>query len=157
MSRNAYQRSAAHYEAIVDAPVEQVWALLTDWAGLLKWWPKSEAPFVIVGSDLIGQHGEVPRGRRVTLDNGGGGVETLLLESAAAGRIYYDMVDGTIPGVFNYLATTTVDATEDGGSLMRFSSTFDVAPGIDPAILQGAITSVYQAIARGFSQNLDRR
>ena len=115
-----FKRGHAEVRGIVDAPIDQVWELLTDWAGLLRWWVKPEdggRPGPDLASvDLVGGPQDVPRTRVVRHVTGSTVDETLLLQNDETRRIYYDMVYRPNPGgavlrseFENYLATTVLD------------------------------------------------
>lgn len=144
----------------VDAPADEVWELLTDFGGVLRWWPQDEgSPVGIERVTLTGDHGTVPRTRDVVIA-GGSVVETLLLEDDRAMRIYYTLEDEGMAAIFgmpststfNYLATTTVDRLPGDRSRMSFSSTFDIPGDADPVVCRERIEATYNAILEGFSR-----
>jgi uncharacterized protein YndB with AHSA1/START domain len=149
-------RVAASVNGEVDAPAEEVWELLTDWAGVPRWWPQ-DAPVPIDRVTLDGKHGTVPRTRDVVIA-GGSVVETLFLEDEKAMRIYYYLTDEGMAAIFgmpdsitfNYMATTTVDRTPEDRSRMSFSSTFDIPADADPDACRQRIEATYDAILEGF-------
>ena len=67
-------RVELHKFAEIPASASEVWSLLTDWAGMLRWWltvGQGGLPGpTLVKCDLVGEHGAVPRTRRMTLDTG---------------------------------------------------------------------------------------
>ena len=104
----------------------------------------------ILDVSLVGRPDELPRTRRIVTEGDVVSEETLLKQDDKARRIYYDMVDDGIPGIRNYLATTTVDAFGAGGCRMNFSSTFDIPADADEEQLQAIILFVYSTIASGY-------
>ena len=149
-----YQRGMAAHEDILEGSAADAWALLVDWGGLLKWWPKEGPAAYIVGCELLHDNGAIPCGRRMLREDGSGGVETLLHADHVARRIYYTVDDGILPGLRNYMATTTVDVVDAGRSRMAFRSTFDVSVDVDPAVLRSRVESSYRIIASGISARL---
>jgi uncharacterized protein YndB with AHSA1/START domain len=143
-------RMTAAKEGEIDAPAGEVWELLTDFAGILRWWPQDDSsPIGIERVTLIGKHGNVPRSREI-LVAGGTATEELYLEDEKALRIYYDMKDGGIPNVFNYLATTTIDRLPENRSLMSFSSHYDIPADADVVFYRQRVEAVYDSIMDGF-------
>lgn len=67
--------------AEVPAPAEQVWDLICDWAGMLRWWLPADqggppGP-ALIGCELIGEPASIPRTRRMTLSSGTVAEETI--------------------------------------------------------------------------------
>ena len=88
-------------------------------------------------------------------EDGSGGTETLLHADDPARRIYYTVEDGILPGLRNYIATTTVDEVAANRSRMTFASTFDVEVDVDPDALRARIESTYRIIASGISAYIE--
>ena len=90
-------RAEAHKSAEVPASAAEVWDLLTDWAGMLRWWLKAEQGGLsgptLVKCDLIGQPAAVPRTRRMTLDNGIVVKEQIFQQDDEARRLYYSKTE----------------------------------------------------------------
>lgn len=146
----------------VDAPAEAVWELLTDWAGLLRWWVKPEeggrpGPD-IAHVELVGGSRDVPRTRVVHHVTGSKVDETLLFQNDETRRIYYTMqyrpnLGGAVlrSEFENYLATTTVDTLVNGQTLMTFRSEFDVVDPADLHLMRSVIERTYSdGILQGF-------
>ena len=140
------------------AAPDDVWALLTDWAGVMRWWPANNSEtlvddgYVLTEVKLDGGEAEIPRTRVISSKAGTSVTETLLHQDDDLRRIYYDLCDDGIPGIRNYRATTTLDAESDGWSRLTFHSTFDVLPDTDADLKRSQIESVYKdAILYGFS------
>jgi hypothetical protein len=151
-----WQRAQVQFRAEIPASAGDAWDLLTDWAGILRWWQKP-GPVEIVDVALVGTPDGLPRARRITAAGAPVALETLLKADPAARRIYYDLADGGIPFIRNYLATTTIDAAGDDACIMEFASTFDVAGSDDAAFARAIILAVYGAIAEGFTGYFARR
>jgi hypothetical protein len=86
-----------HKSAEIPAPTEQVWDLICDWAGMLRWWLPAEkgglrGP-VLIGCELIGMPGSVPRTRRMTLSDGTVAEETIVYQNDETRRIHYTKSD----------------------------------------------------------------
>lgn len=145
-----FKRGHAEVRGIVDAPIDRVWELLTDWAGLLRWWVKPEdggRPGPDLASvDLVGGVRDVPRTRVVRHVTGSAVDETLLVQNDETRRIYYNMVYRQNPGgavlrseFENYLATTMLDTLPDGKTLMTFKAEFDVVEPADLDLMRSII------------------
>lgn len=157
-----FKRGHAEVRGVVDASAEQVWELLTDWAGLLKWWIKPDEggrPGPDLASvELAGEPGDVPRTRVVRHVTGSAVDETLLVQSDETRRIYYNMVYRPNPGgavlrseFENYLATTMVDTLPDGKTLMTFKAEFDIVEPADLDLMRSLIERTWtDAILQGF-------
>jgi Polyketide cyclase / dehydrase and lipid transport len=162
MSMRTFKRGHAETRGVLDAPAEDVWELLTDWAGFNRWWVKPEdggRPGPGVASvELIGNPADVPRTRVVRHVTGSAVDETLLHQNNETRRIYYNMVYRPNPGgavlrseFENYLATTTVDTLPTGQTLMTFKSEFDVVEPADLNLMISIIERTYtDAILQGF-------
>jgi hypothetical protein len=149
---------------LVKAPIDDVWDLLMDFAGTLRWWPtpaEGGRPGPnITRVDLIGDPNSVPRTRRINLETGAIVDETLLYEDRATRRLYYDMEPqldaqgnafrGAIRG---YLCVTTLEAQAPGSTRMTFEATFDVMAPADPDEQRLAIEGIHEkAILNGFNR-----
>lgn len=157
-----FQRGHAELRGIVDAPIDDVWELLTDWAGFNRWWVKPEdggRPGPDVASvELVGAPDAVPRTRVVRHVTGSAVDETLLMQNDETKRIYYNMVFRPNPGgavlrseFENYHATTTLDTLPTGETLMTFKSEFDLVEDADLTLMTSIIERTYSdAILLGF-------
>jgi uncharacterized protein YndB with AHSA1/START domain len=145
-----FKRARVEFNAEIAASAGDVWDLLADWGGMLRWWPAS-APVVISKVELTGEPGVLPVTRVLTMQDGAQGVETLLKADPVARRLYYSVQDGGIPGARNYVATNTVDALGAGRCALTFSSSFDVAEQ-DEEMAKAIILAIYGFIGDGFRQ-----
>lgn len=129
-------RVTGFHQGRIDADIEDIWALVTDW-GSLAWFDdgSNSDGLKLVDSWLEGEPGVVPRTR--VMARGEGAVqsgapehnrEVLLVEDKVAHRLYYDASDGFVPGIRNYIASWSFDALDDGGCMMTISSNFDCVP-----------------------------
>jgi hypothetical protein len=157
-----FQRGHAETRGVVNASPEDVWELLTDWAGFDRWWVKpSEGGRPgpeLARVELVDPADQIPRRRVIHHVTGSAVDETLLLQDDETRRIYYNMIFRPNPGgavlrseFRNYLATTLVDALPDGTTLMTFKSEFDLVEGADMPFMQSIIERTYtDAILNGF-------
>lgn len=164
-----YKRGHAELRGVVDAPLEDVWELLTDWAGFERWWVKPAEggrPGPDVAScELVGDPDAVPRTRVVRHVTGSAVDETLLMQDDEAKRIYYDMIfrpnpDGAVlrSEFRNYHATTTLDTLPTGQTLMTFKSEFDLVAEADMDLMRSIIERTYSdAILNGFRKYFARQ
>jgi hypothetical protein len=164
-----FQRGHAEVRGVVDASPEDVWALLTDWGGFLRWWVKPEdggRPGPDIATvELIEAPTAVPRTRVVRHVTGSAVDETLLVQDDATRRIYYNMKFRPNPGgavlrseFENYLATTTVDPLPTGQSLMTFKSEFDLVETANMDLMRSIIERTYtDAILQGFRRFFAKR
>jgi Polyketide cyclase / dehydrase and lipid transport len=150
-------RVSLHKSAQLSAPPADVWALICDWAGMLRWWlpaaqggPPGPA---LIGCDLIGAPDGVPRTRRMTLENGLTADEQVFYQDDDTRRMYYTKSpDQRITG---YVASTYVDPAP-GGCTVHIASTFDV---LDPARRDGAAAfyeGIYTAMFEGYERYFRR-
>lgn len=157
-----YQRGHAELRGVVDAPIDEVWELLTDWAGFDRWWVKPEdggRPGPDIASvELVEEPTAVPRTRIVRHVTGSAVTETLLMQDDATKRIYYDMVYRPNPNgavlrseFRNYLATTMLDSLPTGQTLMTFKSEFDLIEEADLDLQRSIIERTYSdAVLNGY-------
>jgi hypothetical protein len=121
-----------HKSAEISAPAEQVWDLICDWAGMLRWWLPVEKGGLqgpaLIGCELIGMPGSVPRTRRMTLSDGRVAEETIVYQNDETRRIHYTKADDQ--AVTGYLATTYVDDLEEMSlSEARLADAVDILSG----------------------------
>jgi len=151
-------RVELHKFAHIPALPDQVWNLITDWAGMLRWWLTAEHGGLqgptLVRCELVGNHGDIPRTRRMFLDNGTVTEEQIFYQNDVTRRIYYSKApDQDITG---YLASTYVDATEGHTAIVHISSQFDVRNIVNPARLRARYESVYESMFRGYQHYFTR-
>ena len=142
----------------IPAPAAQVWALISDWAGMLRWWlPAEEGGLrgpALVSCTLIGQPGSVPRTRRMTLANGTVADETIFYQNDQTRRIWYTKSDE--PNLTGYVASTYVDELEDGGCTVHLCSRFDVNDPDQNKAAAARFDAVYAAMFDGYRRYLSR-
>jgi uncharacterized protein (TIGR02118 family) len=149
-----FVRAAAHKAAEIPASAGEVWELLTDWAGMKRWWLPAErgglAGPTLVRCDLVGERHATPRTRHMVLDNGFVVEERLFHQDDDARRLYYSKTEPPGSPVSNYIATAYVDDSGGGRCTLHISSSFDVR---SPAVPEAAIArfeAIYQSMFRGF-------
>ncbi|MEO7007980.1 MAG: SRPBCC family protein [Caldimonas sp.] len=139
--------------AVIDAPVDRLWAVLRDFNSHAFWHPAIEAS-EIEGRDAGTQVGCV---RSFALRDGNRLREQLLSLDDHAHTLTYCVLDGTLP-LRRYVATLQVKSVTDGGrSFWHWSSTFEAPPGREAelALLVGG--AVYQAGFDGMRAWLQHR
>ena len=163
-----YQRGHAEVRGVVNASPEDVWKLLTDWAGFEKWWVKpadgGRPGPDLARVELVDPADQIPRTRVIHHVTGSAVDETLLVQDDETRRIYYNMIFRPNPGgavlrseYRNYLATTLVDGLPDGSTLMTFKSEFDLVEGSDMDLMRSIIERTYtDAILNGFRRYFER-
>ena len=151
-------RVALHKSVEIPAEANEVWELISDWAGMMRWWLPAEAGGLpgaaLVSCELIGQPGAVPRTRRMTLGNGTVAEETIVYQNDQARRITYIKSDD--PGVSGYVATTYVDSRARGGCTAHLVSMFDVSDPADRTAAAGRFEAVYAAMFSGYRRYFAR-
>jgi hypothetical protein len=142
---------ALQKSAEIPAPADEVWELITDWAGMLRWWlPAEEGGLqgpALVSCELIGQHGSVPRTRRMTLGNGTVAEETVFYQNDKTRRLSYTKSDDL--SVTGYVASTYVDDL-GSGCTVHLVSVFDVSDPDDRAACAARFEAVYGAMFDGY-------
>ena len=153
-------RAEVHKSAEIPAAAGEVWELLTDWAGMLRWWLTAEQGGLpgptLVKCDLVGEHGVVPRTRRMTLDSGLVVEEQLFHQDNSSRRIYYSKTDSPDSPISGYIATAYVDDVHDDRCTLHISSSFDVQFPADPEAAANWFEIIYQSIFRGFQNYFSR-
>lgn len=144
-------RVQLHKSAEIPASAHEVWMLLTDWAGMLRWSlsAKRGGPLGrLVECELIGEPDQVPRTRRMFLDSGATIEEELVYQNDETRRVYYRKTDSI--GSIGYLATSYVDEIDALRCRMHIASWFDVEPdeGADRAVAR--FERIYAGIFEGF-------
>ena len=120
-----FVRATAQKSATLKASAQDAYALITDWGGLERWYPK-ESPVVIQRIELLGPPDKLPLARVLHAADGRQVPETLLVKNDLTKRIYYSLADGALPGIVGYVCTNTMDEVDENTTLFTFQSTFDV-------------------------------
>jgi NADPH:quinone reductase-like Zn-dependent oxidoreductase len=134
--------------AVIDAPVERVWAVLRDFNSHDRWHDAVEASR-IEGTDRSDQVGCI---RSFTLRDGNRIREQLLTLSDREWKSTYCIVEATVP-LQRYVATVTLKRVTDGNrTFWHWESTFATPPGRERELRDLVAEGVYEA---GF-ENLRR-
>jgi Polyketide cyclase / dehydrase and lipid transport len=151
-------RITVHKSAEIPASAEQVWDLICDWAGMLRWWlPAGKGGLqgpALIGCELIGTPGSVPRTRRMTLSDGRMAEETIIYQNGETRRIHYTKSDDQ--AVTGYFATTYVDDLEDTRCALHISSVFDISNPAGHTTAAARYEAVYMAMFDGYSRYFTR-
>jgi hypothetical protein len=154
----ASSRVTVHKSAEVPASAEQVWDLICDWAGMLRWWLPAENGGLqgpaLIGCDLIGRPGSIPRARRMALSDGTVAEETIIYQNDLTRRIHYTKSDDQ--SIIGYFATTYVDELEGTRCAVHISSAFDVSTPTDATAAAARFEAVYLAMFDGYRRYLSR-
>jgi NADPH:quinone reductase-like Zn-dependent oxidoreductase len=138
--------------AVIDAPIERVWAVLRDFNSHSAWHP-AVGPSTIEGGELSDQVGCV---RAFTLRDGNQIREQLLALSDRDYVSTYCILDATLP-MRNYVATVQLKrVTDDDRTFWHWESTFDVPPGREREFEQLVGGQVYEAGFAGLAAYLRR-
>lgn len=157
-------RVSGFHQGKINANIEDVWALITDW-GSLAWYDDgtNTEGMKVMECWLEGEPDVVPRTRVMGRGEGAVGQgapeenrEVLLVADPVAHRLYYDATDGFAPGIRNYMASWSLDDLEDGGCMMTISSNFDVVPAElgeqQGAMLHGVYVSIVSSLQKYFER-----
>jgi NADPH2:quinone reductase len=138
--------------AVIDAPLEQVWAVLRDFNSHGAWHP-AVGPSAIEGGEPSDQVGCV---RSFTLRDGHQIREQLLVLSDRDHVSTYCILDATLP-MRNYVATVRLARVTDGDrTFWHWESTFDVPRGRELEFEQLVGAGVYEAGFAGLAAYLRR-
>lgn len=159
-----YPRVTVHESAVIPAPAGQLWELLCDWAGMLRWWLPAENGGLegpaLVSCELIGTPGSVPRTRRMTLSDETVAEETIIYQNDQTRRIHYTKADDQ--AITGYAATTYVDDLGEARCEVHICAAFDVSrPAARTAAAARAaatarFAAIYTAMFNGYRQYLTR-
>jgi hypothetical protein len=111
---------------------------------------------MLVKCDLVGEHGAVPRTRRMTLDNGLVVEEQIFHQDDNSRRIYYSKTEPPGSPISGYIATTYVEDLQGGKCTLHISSSFDVQSPAEPEAATARFAIIYEAIFRGFQNYFSR-
>jgi NADPH:quinone reductase-like Zn-dependent oxidoreductase len=138
--------------AVIDAPIERVWAVLRDFNSHSAWHP-AVGPSTIEHSEPPDQVGCV---REFTLKDGNHIREQLLALSDRDHVSTYCILDATLP-MRNYVATVQLRRVTDGDrTFWHWESTFDVPRGREHEFEQLVGGQVYEAGFAGLAAYLRR-
>jgi hypothetical protein len=152
-------RVALHDSVEIPAPAQQVWELICDWAGMLRWWLPAEQGGLqgpaLIDCALVGSPESVPRTRRMILSDGGVVEETIFYQNDETRRIHYVKADNL--QVTGYVATTYVDDLTDGGCVVHIASTFDARESSAGSAAAALFADIYRSMFAGYSQYFTRQ
>jgi NADPH:quinone reductase-like Zn-dependent oxidoreductase len=138
--------------AVIDAPIERVWAVLRDFNSHAAWHP-AVAESAIEGGDAPDQVGCV---RRFTLQDGNLIREQLLTLSDHDHVSTYCILDASLP-LRRYVATVQLKRVTDGNrTFWHWQSTFDVPRGREREFEQRVGAGVYEGGFEGLRAYLRR-
>ena len=138
--------------AVIDAPIDRVWAVLRDFNSHSAWHP-AVGPSTIERGESSDQVGCV---RDFTLKDGNQIREQLLALSDRDHVSTYCILDATLP-MRNYVATVQLKRVTDGDrTFWHWESTFDVPRGREPEFEQLVGSQVYEAGFTGLAAFLGR-
>ena len=138
--------------AVIDAPIERVWAVLRDFNSHTAWHPVV-AESEIEGGERPDQVGCV---RRFTLRDGHRIREQLLALSDRDHVSTYCILDATVP-LRRYVATVQLKRVTDGErTFWHWQSTFDAPPGRERELADMVGTGVYEGGFEGLRAYLRR-
>jgi uncharacterized protein YndB with AHSA1/START domain len=138
--------------AIIDAPIERVWAVLRDFNSHTAWHPVV-AESEIEGGERSDQVGCV---RRFTLRDGNRIREQLLALSDREHISTYCILDATVP-LQRYVATVQLKRVTDGDrTFWHWQSTFDAPRGRERELSDMVGTGVYEGGFEGLRAYLRR-
>jgi hypothetical protein len=139
----------------IAASADEVWELITDWAGMLSWWLTAEEGGLhgptLVDCELVGEPQAVPRTRRMILANGSVIEEELFYQDDTTRRIYY--TKSADPDVTGYVASTYVDELDGRACLVHISSRFDVRPYRDADAAATRFETIYETMFDGYKRH----
>ena len=138
--------------AVIDAPIERVWAVLRDFNSHTAWHPVV-AESQIEGGEPSDQIGCV---RRFTLRDGHRIREQLLALSDRDHVSTYCILDASVP-LRRYVATLQLKRVTDGErTFWHWQSTFDAPPGRERELADMVGTEVYEDGFEGLRAYLRR-
>ena len=136
--------------AVIDAPIDRVWAVLRDFNSHSAWHP-AVGPSRIENGEPADQVGCV---RNFTLKDGNHIREQLLALSDRDYISTYCILDATLP-MRNYVATVQLKKVTDGDrTFWHWESTFDVPRGREKEFDQLVGGGVYEGGFKGLSDFL---
>jgi hypothetical protein len=142
-------RVELHKSEEIPASAQEVWALLTDWAGMLRWSLSAKRGGrlgTLVKCELIGEANKIPRTRRMILDSGATVEEELFYQNDETKRIHYRKNDAF--GTRGYIASSYVDEVDDRRCRLHILSWFDSEAEAPAAAAR--YEAIYKGIFDGF-------
>lgn len=155
-----FSRVEIHKSAEIPAPAVEVWGLISDWAGMLRWWLTAEegglqGPAALVKCELVGEPNGIPRTRRMFLGNGAVAEEQVFYQNDESRRIYYTKsADQDVTG---YVASTYVDESGGAACTVHVSAQFDVREEAGVTAVTARFEAIYAAMFRGYQRYFSHR
>lgn len=154
-------RVKLHDFAEIQAPAAEVWSLLTDWAGMLRWRLPPDLGGLpgppMLRCELVGDQDAVPRTRRMIFNNGMVIEEQIFYQSDAHRRIYYTKDEPPNSALSGYVASAYVDEIDSNTCALHITSWFDANTGDAAEAASTFFGSVYRAIFSGFKHYFSKR
>ena len=145
-------RIAIHESVDLSASADDVWELIRDWAGMMRWWLSAEEGGLegpsLVACTLVGELDGVPRKRRMQLGNGAIVEEEVFYQNNEMRRIHYIKADAH--DIKGYVASTYVDERDSTTCTVHVSSTFDAVPPLSSESAIDRFRAVYRAMFNGY-------
>jgi|SRR5215831_7650321 len=142
-------RVELHKSEEISASAQDVWALLTDWAGMLRWSQsaRGSGPLAtLVRCELVGEPNTIPRTRRMILDSGASVEEELFYQNNETKRVYYRKSDAF--GTSGYLASSYVEEIDGRRCRLHIVSWFD--SDVEASVAASRYETIYKGIFDGF-------
>ena len=139
--------------SVIDAPAEQIWALVRDFNGLPQWHP------LIIDSRIESNLPADKVGciRNFHLKDGGTIRERLLMLSDYDYTCMYSILDSPL-AVRDYIATLRLIPVTDGNqTFAEWTAEFDCDPDREQALAEQIGQGVFQAGFDALKQRLERR
>jgi len=147
-------RVKLHDFAEIRAPAAEVWSLLTDWAGMLRWHLPPEQGGLpgppMIRCELVGEQDAVPRTRRMIFNNGMVIEEQIFYQSDEHRRIYYTKDQPPNSELSGYVASAYVDEIDSNTCALHITSWFDASTGDAAEAAAAFFGKVYRSIFGGF-------
>ena len=147
-------RVELHKSADILAPAGEVWSLLTDWAGMLRWWPNAEQGGLpgpaMIQCELVAERDALPRTRRMIFSNGLIVEETIFYQNNDTRRVYYSKSESPGSQLSGYLASAYVNEIDAHSCTLHITSWFDARSQAASAAAAAWFEAVYQGIFNGF-------
>ena len=147
-------RVRLHEFTEIRAPATEVWDLLTDWAGMLRWHLTPEQGGLpgppMIRCELVGEFDAVPRTRRMIFNNGRVIEEQIFYQSDEHRRIYYTKDEPPDSDLSGYVASAYVDEIDSNTCALHVTSWFDARTGDAAEVASIFFGNVYRAIFNGF-------
>lgn len=144
-------RIQIHESVDISAAAADVWELISDWAGMLRWWLQADDGGLqgpaLVRCTLVGEPDGVPRKRLMELGNGAVATEEIFYQNNDTRRINYTKADDR--DIKSYVASTYVDEIDPANCTVHVESSFDA---LAPESARARFIAVYRAMFDGYTR-----